>query len=127
MQRKVLMASAALLGTGGVAFAAVLIATLPAQVTVNEAFSTTTASISISLFPGETGCSAIAIDNAASVPLDAEFVFSETSNPNLVVYTTDMPKTVTLSSGANSVDACFSVDSASPAGPLNGTVAISRV
>jgi len=107
--------------------AVVYIASLNVTATVSEAISTAQTDIVISPIIGGVTCSQVSIDNAASWDLWTQLSFTETSNVGGVVYTTDLPKTVTLSSGNNQVDVCFDVTEDSPVGEIDGTVTIERV
>ena len=96
-------------------------------VTVSEALSTTTVDQSVSAFPGEPETISINVDNAASVPLNVEISFSETSNANGVIYTADMPKTVVASPGSNTFDVTYNIASDSPTGTLETKVSLTRI
>jgi hypothetical protein len=119
---------------GGIALASMLVIVsavvlyhmMSVDITVNEALSTTTMSISLSGFAGETVTKTITINNQANVPLDTTLSWAEDTNANGVVYTPDMPKVVTLSSGDNDVDVSFMIDPSSPVGAFNGTISLTR-
>jgi hypothetical protein len=110
----------------GLIAAAVLIVTLPAHVTINEALSTTLVEVAVSGYPGETISYSIPIDNAANVPLNVELTFTETS-PGGVFYSTNFPLTQTLQSGENEVVVNFTIESDSPVGVIEGNIAINRI
>ena len=105
----------------------VYIASVPTTVTVTEAVSVSTVSLSVGAFPGETITKDITIDNAASVSQDVTLAWVENSNPSLVDYTTDLPKTVTVAPGANTITVSFSVAHDSAVGTFDGDVEVSRV
>jgi len=116
--------------------AAVWIANLDVTTTISEAISTAQTDIVISALVGGVTCEQVSIDNAANWDLWTALTFTETSNfvndglgndVGDVTYTTDLPKTVTLSSGANMVDVCFDVTEDSLIGVITGTVTIERV
>ena len=107
--------------------AGVVFKQLDVTVTVSEALSTTTVDQSVSAFPGEPETISINVDNAASVPLNVEISFSETSNANGVIYTADMPKTVVASPGSNTFDVTYNIASDSPTGTLETKVSLTRI
>lgn len=126
MNKKLLLFGVPILLAGFV-FAAVLIANLNVTATVSEAIETTQTELTVSAYPGGITCQAIEVNNAADWNLWGDFTFVESSNPEGVVYTVDLPRTETLIPGINSVNVCFDITSDSPNGTLTGTVTINRV
>ena len=110
--------------------AAVYISSITATATISEALSTTTTTVSYSGLVGDTVCVGVDIFNAANVALNVKLTYVETSNPNSVIYTTNMGGvglTQILASGANTVTTCATYDGASPLGVIAGTITITRV
>lgn len=127
MNKKIMFASidGVVLLTALVA-AAVLYASIPTSVSVSEALSTTTLSVSLSGFPGETLTKNIDVNNVGSVALNTRVSFAEDSNVNGVTYTTNMPETVLLAPGANTVTVTYTILNDSPVGDFNGTIQLDR-
>lgn len=129
-KKKLLMFGLPILAMALVA-AAVWIASISTTVTVNEALSTSTISLSPSgVYPdGIEHCDNITVTNAASVPLNAKFTWTQTSNINASLYLTNMDTSllVELLSGDNIVPACFTVETGQPTTIIEGTVTIERV
>ena len=105
----------------------VYIASVPTTVTVSEAVSVSTVSLSVAAYPGETITKDIVIENAASVSQDVTLSWVETSNVALVDYSSDMTKTVTLAPGTNNVTVSFAINHASTTGAVDGNVEVTRV
>lgn len=127
-KKKIAFAFVALAVFSIAAYAAILIATVPADVTVSEAISTSTVSLAVSAFPGETQCEPVSVSNAASVDLNVLATFTETSNLDAVDYTQNTPFTQSIAAGTTEdVDICFTVATDSPVGLLEGDVTIERV
>lgn len=107
--------------------AAVIIHTFSVDITVNEALSSTQVDVSVNKFPAETETISIPVTNAASVPIDVDFTWTEINNLNGVIYTTNMPLPVTLpASTTTNVDVTFTIDNGSPIGTFDGKVNIVR-
>lgn len=104
----------------------ILIHTINVDATVSEALSSTTLNLDFSGMPGETIVESISVNNGASVPLGVFISWNEDTNLNGVNYTTDMPQTVTLAPGANSVDVSFTYTNDTVTGDVNGTVTLER-
>jgi len=83
MNRKLLMFGIPILAIALVA-AAIFIAYVKVDTTVNEALSTSTIAVDLSGFPGETITQDITIDNAASVPLNTLLTWEERKNHYLL-------------------------------------------
>ena len=126
-KRKIYVIPLALFALISIVSAVVFIASIHVNVSVNEALSTTTTSLSISGFPGETIESIIDIHNEASVPLNIELSCTETSNVNGVTYTTDMPKILILAPGDNNVSVSHVIASNSSIGSFEGDISITRI
>jgi len=107
----------------------VLYQTLTVDVTVNEALSVSSPlTFSLSGFSGETITNTVTVHNSANVPLDTRFDWTETSNIDGVVYTTDMSKIVTLAPLSNTdVDLNWVVETGSVTGTFNGEVTLTRL
>jgi len=127
MNKKLVLMVLPLVALAGTAFAAVLITTLTATATVDEAFSTIETDVTWSAYPSETDCDIVDINNAASNAINAQFTYTETSNLNGVTYTTDANRIVELAAGANAIDVCITVDDDSPVGTVAGNLTIERV
>ena len=111
----------------GMAFAlGVYIANVNVTVQVDEALSTTTTTCSITGYAGETKTCTIAVNNLANVPLDVALGWTEGTNTG-VSYTTDMPKTIEVASGASEIVVSFNIDGASADGAFDGAVSLTRV
>lgn len=108
-------------------YAMVLYSSIPADITVNEALSTTTLSVSLSGFPGEGLTRTIDIHNAGSVRLSTNLSWVEDTNTNGVQYTTDMPKLQQINPGNNSIVVTWNLTSGTPVGTFNGTISLTRV
>lgn len=125
-KKKLWLFALPILGVALVA-AAVLIANLDVTVTVSEAISTAQTELAVGPLPGGVTCETLSITNDATWDLWASLSFAETTNPNSVIYTTNLPSVATLIPGSNNVDVCFNVTSDSPIGTITGTVTIDRV
>lgn len=110
----------------GLGIAAVNFFTSSVDVTINEALSSTSTPVSVSGFPGEVVTATFTVDNAASVPLDVDLAWAEVTNVNGVTYSHDMPKTVTMVPGSNTVTVSYTIDTGSPVGTFDGTVSFTR-
>ena len=96
--------------------------------TVNEAFSSTTTDLTFTGFPdGLEVCQNIAIDNDATVPLNAQLTWIQIDNVDDVDYTTHLPRVISIASGTADYPVCFTTNLGSAAGVVNGNVAITRV
>jgi hypothetical protein len=106
---------------------AVLIHQFNFTVNVSEAFTSTEIDATVDAVLGTTVIKSVTINNAASVSLQAKVSFTETSNMNGIIYTTNSPVTQTLNPGPNVVDLTFTIDSGSPTGSFSGTISIERI
>ena len=77
-------------------------------------------------FAGECITNQISIDNAVNGNVPARLTWVEISNPNGVIYTTDMPKNINLANGNNLKDVKLCYDAGSVLGSISGNVVISR-
>ncbi len=125
-KRKAIIFPAVLIMSLVIVVAAVLVATINVDVTVNEAISTALVPISVGGFPNEVITESLAIANAGSNPIDVTITFTETGNLDLVNYTSNTPFVVTLAPGPNSVDVSWTIDSSSPVGVFEGDITIQR-
>ena len=106
---------------------AVIFHNINATATVSEALVSTDVSADFSGYAGETIVKNFTVENKASVPLDVEVTWEETSNINNVTYTTDMTKTLTLAPGSNIVSVLFTYAEDTTLGDVEGTITLSRV
>lgn len=114
--------------------ASIYISSTHTDVTVNEALTTTPASFTFALMPGETYADNFTITNAANVPLKADINWVESTNTptNLsdvnLTYSTNMPQTsVVLAPGPNVISLNWTVDTDSTIGTFDGDVIVTRV
>lgn len=108
-------------------YAAVIFSSVPVTITVHEALQTESFAVNPTGYPGETITQEINVTNDASVNLPVEITFTQTSNPDSVDYSTDMPKNVTLSSGNNTIIVNFYISTGSPSGTFSGEINLTRV
>lgn len=127
-RKKVLLAiPLGVLMLGLIIAGAVYYHTIDVTATVSEALSSLTIALDFSGFPGETITKTFDIQNDASVNLDTTLTWTELTNVNGVVYTTDMTKTVTLLPGANSVGVEFVYATDTVIGDVTGEITLERV
>lgn len=127
MNKKILTPIVAAVLILGFAFAAnILYHSVPVDATISEALTSTTVSLSVSGYPGETISRDIIVDNAASVPLNTLVTWEEGTNANIVSYTTSMPITQTLSPGTNTITVTYTIATDSPTGTFNGNIKLER-
>lgn len=128
MNKKLVIPAVVLLGVFLIAGSiAVFVSSINVDATVSEPFETTTIALDFSGYAGETITKTVDINNKANVPLQVQFTWTEGSNVDGVEYTTDMPKTVTLDSGLNTVDLVFVYEGDTPTGAVDGTITLDRV
>lgn len=107
--------------------AAVIYQSIAVDITINEALSTATTTVSVpSIYPGETHTETITINNAASNNLNTQISWTEGSNPNGVTYTTNMPQDVALAPGANVITVTYTINTDSPTGTFAGNIVLTR-
>ena len=126
--KKVLTIPAILLFAMGAVLAANLVffQHTSVDVHVSEALNQSVLSTSVASFPGETQVENYTITNDANVPLNVELSFQEDQNVNNVSYSTDLPKTVLMQPGSNTVSAVFTIANDSVVGDFNGTISFAR-
>ena len=131
MNKKLLMFGLPVLVLAVLVSAVIYFHTVSVDITVDEALESTTLDISISAYPGETKTAEIEVNNKADVPLDVELIWVNlpvivpgTQEP--VNYTTDMPKTVTVEPGLNTITAEFYIASDSEVGEIAGEIELNR-
>lgn len=118
----ILMTAALTLAVG------IYISSVHATVTVNEAISQDNAPIVItSAYPNMVSSQDIIINNAAPVNETVTLTWNETSNPDGVSYSTNLPQTVTLASGANTETISFNIASDSINGTVEGDIIVTRI
>jgi cytochrome c oxidase assembly protein Cox11 len=112
----------------GLGFAAVNFFNSSVDVTVSEALSSTSTPVSVVAYPGETVQANFTIDNVASVSLPVSVDWAESTNANLVNYTTEpLSKTVVVAPGSNIISVNYIVETGSPVGTFDGTVTFTRI
>lgn len=111
----------------GVLAVGIWYANINVTATVSEALSTTTTDVSVSGVSGEIVTKTFNITNAANRALNTELTWAEVTKTGGVIYTTDMPKTVALVPGLNTISVVFTYNTTSPLGTVAGTVTLTRV
>lgn len=118
----------AVLTIGMAVAAGVYISHISTTITVSEAISTTSTELSFAGYAAETHTQTVSLHNAASVAENVSLGWTQTNNPSDVVYSTNLPQTVTIDAGADlTVDVTVTVASDSPNGTVEGTVDVARV
>ena len=110
---------------------AVYFASVNTTITVNEAFTTSEIPLTLDgAYPdGVERCVDVSIRNDASVPLNAEIIWFEDTNGNVVLYETDadIARTDSIGTGEQLIPVCFTVETGSPVGEITGHITIERV
>ena len=123
---KIILTIAFLLSIGLVT-AGYLVMTIPATVTVDEAFVISTTSVDVDVLPAETQCQTVSIENKANVDIDAQLVFVENSNEAGVSYSAPVVTETITALTTETPNFCVSVDSDSNVGVVSGNITISRL
>lgn len=126
-QKKILIPGVLLFAIASVIAAAIWYNTATAEITVNEALSAVPLTYTVSAFPGETKIYSINVTNAASVPLNTYLNWTESSNPAIVTYTTNLPITQLTVPGLNVINVSFTIKNDSTIGVFNGTITLFRI
>jgi len=130
-KRKILMIPLVTVLVMAMVFAAPLIAYFhqtQVDLTVNEARSSADLPVSLTFNSGETVTSDKTIHNNANVQLCAVLSWEEVNNTNNVTYTDNLPISVTLAPGADTiVTTSFTADEVTEAGSVSGLVNYNKI
>lgn len=126
--RNAIVAVLALTAFGTLGFAAVQLANIPTTLDVNEPLSVGTQSLAFAGYPNEEHCLPVSVTNAATSEQNARLSWSESSNPDGVLYGVNLPHDEPIApQSTENVDVCMSISSDSPVGSVSGTVTVERV
>jgi len=103
-----------------------IVATIPTTISVNEPLSSSTTSLSFSGYPGSSSSQTINVQNSGVISYNVSVDWVETSNSG-ITYSTNLPKTVEVAPGSNSIMIDFSVATGSGIGSASGNVTVSRL
>ena len=95
---------------------------------VSEARSSGDMDVVLSFMSGETDSTTQTIHNAANVALCAELSWAELNNTDGVIYTTNLPQTLTLAPGADTTaTVTYTANEITPAGAVTGAIIYTKV
>jgi len=111
----------------GLAISGILLHSSKIDITINEALNVTSIDVSFNGYPGETFEKNITVYNQANDLVTILIDWTEDSNPNNVSYSASIPNQADLPHGETNMSIYWSVDSGSPVGIFNGTIAFTRI